>query len=236
MRISRPFVEFDTPEISTPQITAARVAANFRDRCRMKPPLSETTREVYDRHAKRYDERRSKAWGEARWLARFADALPPGGRVLDLGCGSGRPIAGWLIGEGFRLTGADFSENMLALARARWPDGDWRLGDIRTLDLGDVFDGIIGWDSVNHLTPDEQRTCLPRLAAHLHPGGTLMVTVGPGAGEATGTIEGEPVYQASLSPAEYARVLEESNMQMTAYFAEDPDCDRHSVLMARRLV
>ena len=154
--------------------------------------------------------------------------------MLDLGCGTGRPIAGWLIGEGFRLTGTDFAEPMLNIARARWPDGDWRLADMRELNLGERFDGIIGWDSFFHLTPSEQRTCLPRLAGHLLPGGTLMVTVGPREGEVTGTVEGEPVYHASLSPAGYAGVLEGCGMRMTAYLAEDPDCDYHSVLMARK--
>jgi len=201
----------------------------------MSRPLSETTREVYDRHAERYDAVRSKAWGEARWLARFADALPPKGRILDLGCGSGRPIAEWLIGEGFALTGVDFSEKLLDLARARWPDGDWRLCDMRTLDLGETFDGIVCWDSFFHLTQEEQRTGLPRLAAHLNVGGTLMVTVGPAAGELTGEVEGDPVYHASLSPAEYAQTLEACGMLMTAFFAEDPKCNGHSVLMARRV-
>ncbi|MEL6645755.1 MAG: class I SAM-dependent methyltransferase [Pseudomonadota bacterium] len=192
------------------------------------------TQAVYDRQAQGYDARRSRALFEARWLRRFASALPEGGHVLDLGCGSGRPIAGWLIGEGYRLTGADFSEPMLSLARARWPEGDWRLADMRTLDVPDRFDGIIGWNSFFHLTQDEQRDCLPRLARHLVPDGVLMVTVGPKASEATGTVEGEPVYHASLSPAEYATILEAHGMRLTAFIAEDPDCDYHSILIARR--
>ena len=196
--------------------------------------LSGRTQAVYERNAESYDARRSRALFEARWLRRFSGAMPEGGRVLDLGCGSGRPIAGWLIGEGFRLTGADFSEPMLQLARARWPNGDWRLSDMRTLDLPDRFDGIIGWDSFFHLTPDEQRACLPRLARHLNPGGVLMVTVGSIEGEVTGFVGEDPVYHASLSVAEYATLLDGCGMRMTAYLAEDPDCNYHSVMMAVR--
>ena len=198
------------------------------------PARSEDTRAVYERHAESYDAKRSRALHEARWLRHFAAALPDGGRVLDVGCGGGLPIAGWLIGEKFRLTGADFSEKLLALARSRWPDGDWRLADMRGLDLPDRFDGIVGWNSFFHLTPDEQRDCLPRLARHLNPGGVLMVTVGPIAGEVMGTVEGDSVYHASLSVAEYATILESIGMRLTAFVAEDPNCADHSVLMARK--
>lgn len=191
-------------------------------------------RDVYDRQAEAYDRDRSRAFFEARWLTRFGDALPRGGRVLDVGCGAGEPIAAWLIAEGFRLTGVDFSEGMLAIARTRWPDGDWRVADMRSLDLESRFDGIIAWNSFFHLTPEEQRATLPKLAAHLSPRGRLMVTVGPQAGEVTGKVGDETVYHASLSPAEYAAILEEEGLQLTAFVAEDPGCQGHSILTARK--
>ncbi|MDA7423708.1 class I SAM-dependent DNA methyltransferase [Thalassococcus lentus] len=198
------------------------------------PTLPEQTRAVYERNATGYDRRRNRALFEAQWLRRFVRDLVPGASVLDLGCGSGEPIAAWLIGEGFRLTGFDYSDAMLDIARSRWPEGDWRQGDMRVLELPERFDGIIGWNSFFHLTDDEQRACLPRLAAHLNPGGVLMVTVGPSAGEVTGTVEGEVVYHASLSPAEYAQRLEACGMRVTGFLADDPDCAGHSVLMASK--
>ncbi len=90
---------------------------------------------VYDRHAQAYDKARGRSLFEARWLARFAACLPQGGRVLDLGCGAGEPIARWFMAEGFAVTGVDFSAPMLDIARARWPNGDWRQADMRSLDL-----------------------------------------------------------------------------------------------------
>lgn len=193
------------------------------------------TREVYNRQALAFDEERSRSFFEARWLTRFGDALISGGRVLDLGCGAGEPIAAWLIAEGFQLTGLDFSEPMLAIARNRWPGGDWRVADMRNLELSERFDGIIAWNSFFHLTPDEQRNTLPRLANLLNPNGRLMLTVGPQAGEVCGYVGGEAVYHSSLSPAEYAKLLEENGLLLTAFVAEDPGCNGHSVLMAKRL-
>ncbi len=195
---------------------------------------AELTKGVYDRQAATYDAQRSRALFEARWLARFTRCLAPGGRVLDLGCGTGEPIARWFRTEGFAVTGVDFSPAMLEIARSRFPAGDWREADMRVLDLAETFNGIIAWDSFFHLTPDEQRTCIAHLSGHLEPGGSALLTVGPDAGEAYGRVGGEAVYHSSLSPAEYAACLEKNGMRLTGFLAEDPDTDSHTVLMARK--
>lgn len=196
--------------------------------------LSEHTRDVYERQAKAFDAARGRSLSEARWLARFAAALPDNGHVLDLGCGAGEPIARWFMAEGFTVTGVDFAGAMLDIARSRWPKGDWRQADMRQLDLHQCFDGIIAWNSFFHLTEAEQVDCIARMSAHLNPGGVLMATVGPRAGSVTGTVGGEPVHHASLSPAGYATTLENNGLRMTGFLAEDPETDQHSVLMARK--
>lgn len=193
------------------------------------------TQAIYERQATEYDKRRSKALFEARWLARFTASLKPGDHVLDLGCGTGDPIARWFMAEGFDVTGVDFSAAMLKIAKERWPDGDWRMADMRDFELDQQFDGIIAWNSFFHLTADEQKGCITRMARHLHNGGMLMLTVGPRAGEVSGTVGSELVYHASLSPAGYATCLEENGLQLTGFLAEDPETQSHTVLMARKL-
>ncbi len=192
------------------------------------------THGVYERQATEYDRRRSKALFEARWLARFTASLKPGDHVLDLGCGTGDPIARWFMAEGFTVTGVDFSQAMLDIARDRWPDGDWHQADMRDFELDQQFDGIIAWNSFFHLTSQEQQGCIARMSRHLRPGGMLMLTVGPRAGEISGTVGAEPVYHASLSPAGYAVCLEENGLHLTGFLAEDPETQSHTVLMARK--
>ncbi|MES0862752.1 class I SAM-dependent methyltransferase [Ruegeria sp. SCPT10] len=193
------------------------------------------THAVYERQARAYDEQRSRALFEARWLARFTANLKPGGHVLDLGCGAGEPIARWFMAEGFNVTGVDFSEAMLDIARSRWPEGDWRQADMRDFELSQRFDGVIAWNSFFHLTADEQKACIARMARHLRSGGMLMLTVGHSAGEAQGTVGGELVYHASLSPAGYAACLEDNGMILSGFLAKDPETQSHTVLMAHKI-
>ena len=154
--------------------------------------------------------------------------------MLDLGCGTGEPIARWFLAEGFKLTGVDFSSGMLHHARQRWPDGDWRQADMRQLDLPERFDGIVSWNAFFHLTQDAQRATIARMAAHLKPGGALLLTVGDAAGETDGCVGGEAVYHASLSPAGYATCLEENGLTLPGFLARVAESAGHSVLMARR--
>lgn len=189
---------------------------------------------VYERQAAVYDAQRSGALFEARWLTRFTASLRPGARVLDLGCGTGEPIARWFMAEGFSVTGIDFSQAMLERAQSRWPDGDWRVGDMRNFDLGERFDAIIAWNSFFHLTAEEQVDCIARMAKHLKVGGAVLLTVGDKQGETQGTVGGEHVYHASLSPAGYATCLENNDLRLTGYLARDPETNSHTVLMARK--
>lgn len=191
---------------------------------------------LYERHAQRWDELRGRSLHERGWLERFAALVPRGGRILDLGCGSGEPIARYLIEQGFRVTGVDSSPALIALCRARFPDHAWTVGDMRTLALGETFDGIIAWDSFFHLSFDDQRAMFPRFREHAAEGAALLFTSGPAHGEAIGTFQGEALYHASLAEEEYRELLEANGFRVLRHVAEDPECGGHTVWLARREV
>jgi SAM-dependent methyltransferase len=198
------------------------------------PGTAQAIPAVYEAKAAAFDRARSRALFERGWLDRLRALVPAGAPVLDLGCGAGEPIARHLIEAGHPVTGIDAAEAMLAIARARFPGQEWLQADMRRLDLGRRFGGIVAWDSFFHLTRDDQRAMFPLFARHLAPGGGLLFTTGPGDGEAIGAVDGAAVYHASLSPAAYAGLLEENGLALRAFIAEDPDCAGHSVWLARR--
>jgi SAM-dependent methyltransferase len=192
------------------------------------------TLNVYDRHAPGYQEHRGKMLFERAWLDRFLAALPENNRadILDLGCGTGDPIDRYLLSKGCRVTGLDAAEGMLALARDMFPGSQWLHGDMRSFDLGRDFDGVLSWDGFFHLSRGEQLAALPALAAHVRAGGALLLTIGHEDGEVTGTVEGQPVYHASLAIDAYTKLLKELGFSTIDYTLEDPSCDYHSVLLA----
>src|SRR5262245_53975577 len=83
-------------------------------------------RASYDAIAAEWDAARVALWArEPIYVAEVERAAAEGGRLLDLGCGSGRPLAEHFIARGWQVTGVDQSETLLALARARHSAQRW---------------------------------------------------------------------------------------------------------------
>ncbi len=185
---------------------------------------------------------RAQEWGRDRgrnlfergWLVRFTALLPKAGSVLDIGCGTGEPIARHLMAGGFAVTGIDSAPEMIAICRERLPERRWEVADMRKLALGRTYDGLIAWDSFFHLRADDQRAMFPIFAAHAAPKAALMFTSGPAAGEAIGTFHGEALYHASLDPDEYRALLAANGFDVAVHVAEDASCGGHTIWLAQR--
>jgi len=190
--------------------------------------------DLYRRHAGAWAAARGTKLAERGWIERFAAMLGPGATVLDIGCGSGQPIAAYLAARGHHAVGIDSSPEMIALFRANLPGEAAEVADMRSLSLDRRFGGLIAWDSLFHLAPHEQRPMFPIFRDRALPDAPLLFTSGPAYGEATGTLEGEPLYHASLSTGEYRLLLGGNGFDVVAHRAEDPDCGGHTVWLARR--
>jgi len=188
----------------------------------------------YEHHALAWDlDRGSNAWNDACWHERFRKALPEQATVLDLGCGSGRPVASHFASAGFRLTGIDAAPTMIALCRRRLPAHEWIVADMRTLALGRRFQGILAFDSYFHLHYDDQRRMFDVFAAHASPRALLMFNTGPGHGEAIGSYRGDPLYHASLAASEYESLIAAAGFDLVAHATNDAEAGGRTVWLAR---
>ena len=106
-------------------------------------------------------------------------AVEPGAEVLDCPCGFGRHAV-VLAEAGYRVTGLDRSETLLAEAEKRRGDGEWpRLlrGDYRELPFGEKsFDAVFNlFSSLGYLERDEDVGVLREFRRVLRPDGALIV-------------------------------------------------------------
>jgi SAM-dependent methyltransferase len=168
--------------------------------------------EIYQRHADAWSRDRGERLVEKAWFDRFLAVLPRDAAVLDLGCGSGVPVARYLIECRCRVTGVDAASAMIAMCADQFPEEEWHVADMRTLALSRTFDGIIAWDSFFHLSQ----------------------AIIPSAGEEMSTYQGEPLYHASLDSAEYRHLLGDNGFDVVAHVVEDPECGLHTIWLAKK--
>ncbi|MCZ7640413.1 MAG: methyltransferase domain-containing protein [Verrucomicrobia bacterium] len=127
----------------------------------------------------------------------FALAFPPGSRVLDIGCGSGRDLHA-LLAAGYDAQGVDASEEMLREAAGRYPHLQGRLQKDALPALETVqdasadrktgLDGLVCWAVLMHLPEEQLFDVVFNLRRVLKPGGRLLISTprtGPAVDEAT---------------------------------------------------
>lgn len=112
----------------------------------------------------------------------FLSLLPPSPAVLDLGCGPGHESKR-LARAGAQVTGLDFSEACLDIARQRCPECAFVQRDIRDPGLVlESFDGIFACASLIHIPPAELPKVLTGIHALLKPAGCLAAIIQDGEG------------------------------------------------------
>lgn len=199
----------------------------------MADPYEETKR-LYRDVAAAWDAKRSRTLFERKWLDKVLARCAPSPHILYLGCGAGEPVARYLIDEGARISGVDFAPEMLAIAARRFPDHDWILSDIRDFEPDIRFDAIVMWSVLFHLTQDDQRAMFPRFAALAAPGAPVLIQTGIAAGEGQGTVEGRPVYHATLDAAEYRSLFAANGFTDIEYLPEDAGAGGFTLWLASK--
>lgn len=201
----------------------------------MQEHLAQNIIDIYRKHGRAWTALRGEFLYEKDWLDRFLSFIPSHGTILDLGCGSGKPIAAYLIENGRQVTGVDSSDVMIAMAKENFPAQIWLHQDMRDFDLVQSFDGILAWDSFFHLTRTQQEHMFVHFAAHANIGTVLMFTSGTHNGEAIGEMFGDALYHASLSPEQYRSLLDKHGFKVEKVVAEDKACAGHTIWLAKKI-
>jgi SAM-dependent methyltransferase len=108
-------------------------------------------------------------------LNRFAEAVAGRGLVADLGCGPGH-VAKYLHDKGVTMLGVDISPEMIRRAKEMIPAVDFRVGDMKSLDLPDEsLAGIVAFYSIVHSERSELDAVFREFRRLLANGGTILL-------------------------------------------------------------
>jgi len=113
---------------------------------------------------------------------RFLSMIPENGKILDIGCGSGRD-AKVFSESGYRVTGVDFSSKMIEVAKEKAPQANFYVMDMRSLNFDSIFDGAWANASLLHLSKNEFSQVLGKISKSLKPNGLFFIKLKQGASE-----------------------------------------------------
>ncbi len=137
-----------------------------------------TVKAGYNAIAARYLAERTRDSADVRLLDDFMERLPENASVLDAGCGAGVPIA-QMLSKQFKVTGVDFSEAQIELARKNVPAADFICADMTKLDFSEnSFDGICSYYAIIHIPREEHGSLLRDFHRFLKPNGVALLCLG----------------------------------------------------------
>lgn len=144
----------------------------------LSDPRKIVVAEGYNAVAKRYLEWDAGVAVRNHYLEQLSTLVPAGGRVLDLGCGPGVPVARKLVKK-TSVVGVDISAKQFSLARQNVPEAHIIHADMMALDFPEAsFDGIAAFYSLIHLPRGEHAEMLRRIMTWLRPGGVFIASMG----------------------------------------------------------
>src|SRR5262245_27561035 len=150
----------------------------------------------------------------------WARTLPRGAAVLDVGCGSGKPITSVLIDEGLNVYAIDASPSMVVAFRHNFPHVPIACESVTDSAFFErTFDGVVAWGLMFLLLPDEQRRLIQRMGDTLAPGGRLLFT-----SEANPLVWNDAMTgreSRSLGAVEYRRLLSSVSLSVLSEYDDE---------------
>jgi SAM-dependent methyltransferase len=145
------------------------------------PNLAGDYDRIAEAYAEAYFDELDREPFDRNLLDRFAGHCR--GRVCDLGCGPGH-VAGYLQLRGIDVFGVDLSPGMIDVARRRNSTIQFKVGDMRTLDMpSESLEGIISLYAIIHLKREAVVDVLREIFRVLQPSGKLLLACHRGQGE-----------------------------------------------------
>ncbi len=184
------------------------------------------------RLAKVFDER------ERRFFASFLEHIPSGGKIHDLGSGTGVPYDEYLVRKGFDVTGIDISSKHVAMARNNVPGAEFIKADFSRFDFGkNRYDAVMSLYAIFHIPREEHAGLFRRMHEGLTIGGVILVTMGAQEMEMdVAGFAGSTMAWSSYSVDENTRIVEEAGFQLLLVDEEqEQENEHHLWILAKKI-
>jgi cyclopropane fatty-acyl-phospholipid synthase-like methyltransferase len=175
------------------------------------------------------------------YVDRILEGLPAKAKILDLGCGTGRPVAKYMVERGFQVVGVDQSAELLKIAKTVVPEAELIHADMIEIQFTEKFAAAVAWDSVFHVERKYHSSIYRKLARSLETGARLLLSVGGSGAEddeaegITSEMFGHEFFYDAYAPPIARQLLETAGFEIETWEIDDPSSLGHIAVIARKM-
>ena len=157
------------------------------------------------------------------------DNLKNSGTVIDIGCGTGMPIAHILMEEGYEVFGIDASPNFIAAFRRHFPYAQSACESAQdSAFFHRRFNAAIAVGLLFLLNEDDQRKVIHKIAKSLEPGGRFLFSAPREKGHWRDSLTGRR--SVSLGEHEYEQILKKSGLKLAACLVDEGESNYYNAV------
>lgn len=171
-----------------------------------------------------------------KYIQKLLQYLPKQSTILDLGCGAGVSVDDILLKAGHEVIGIDISSEQISLARKHCPRGQYMVGNIQELKVGEYqVQAVVSFYTFFHIPRNEQGKMLKTLASFLPTSGMLLITMGDREFEGVHTLYGTPMWSSQYGTAKNSAMVEASGFNIIMDELDMSGGERHQVILAEKV-
>jgi cyclopropane fatty-acyl-phospholipid synthase-like methyltransferase len=141
----------------------------------MTSVIIQPSAEFFDGIGIKYEEAFAHDIGLQNFIGKALSVLPPKAKVLDIGCGTGKPTSSMIAANGHNLHGIDLSPVMVELSRKNVPLGAFEVADMLHFNPKEKFDAAFMNFSMFDVTRDQMSTVASKWREWISENGFLFI-------------------------------------------------------------
>ena len=196
---------------------------------------TDLVKQGYNKIAERYFVSRDQ-FSNIKYLEKLAGLLKPGATVLDIGCGAGVPVDKFLAEKGFKVSGIDFSEKQIELARKNVPQANYEVRDMVKLKTGEYqADAVVSFYAISHTPRDNHLEIFRKMYSFLPQGGYILVTMGAGKWEGMEEdFHGTKMWWSHFGADKNIEIVKNAGFKIIFNEIDNSGDERHLITLARK--
>lgn len=189
----------------------------------------------YNKVAENYDRGRDQFESDI-YLKKLNSLLSPHSVILDIGCGTGKPVDTFLVNKGHIIIGIDISEKMIEFAKTNVPSGDYKVADMSELRTREyTVDAVVSFYAIFHTRREAHQELLNKISSFLPKGGLLLITMGSSdyEGKESNFFGGEMLWS-HYNSKKNTEIVKKANFEILMNTIDTSRNERHQVILARK--